>query len=70
MGVFARERIEKRAMFGPFRGRKIPLKEMNFEGSANIMNMWEVRVNYTMFDHSFFNNLSNRMVHYIPNGPM
>ncbi|CAH3184733.1 unnamed protein product, partial [Porites evermanni] len=42
MGVFARERIEKRAMFGPFRGRKIPLKEMNFEGSANIMNMWEV----------------------------
>ena len=70
MGVFARERIEKRAMFGPFRGQKIPLKEMNFEGSANIMNMWEVRVNYSMFDHSFFNNLCNRMVHYIPNGTM
>ena len=49
MGVFARERIEKRAMFGPFRGQKIPLKEMNFEGSANIINMWEVRAWHHVF---------------------
>ena len=42
MGVFARVRIEKRVMFGPFIGQKIPLKEIHFGDDLNHMYMWDV----------------------------
>ena len=45
MGVFARERIEKRVMFGPFKGEKIPAEEMKFgDHDHNFMHMWDVSV--------------------------
>ena len=44
MGVFARGRIEKRVMFGPFKGEKIPAEGMKFGDDQNFMHMWDVSV--------------------------
>lgn len=44
MGVFSRTRIGKRVMFGPFKGKKIPAKEMKLGDEQNFMHMWDVSV--------------------------
>ena len=44
MGVFATGRIEKRVMFGPFKGEKIPAEGMKFGDDQNFMHMWDVSV--------------------------
>lgn len=42
MGVFSRTRIGKRVMFGPFKGKKIPAKEMKLGDDQSFMQMWDV----------------------------
>ena len=44
MGVFARARIEKRVMFGPFRGQKVPDQELHFGEDRRYMYMWDVSI--------------------------
>ena len=44
MGVFARERIEKRMMFGPFKGQKVPIKDVTIGDDQSHMYMWDVSV--------------------------
>lgn len=44
MGVFARARIEKRVMFGPFKGTQIPAKELHFGEEHSYMYMWDVSI--------------------------
>lgn len=54
MGVFARARIEKRVMFGPFKGTKIPAKELNFGEENSFMYMWDVSI---LLYYNFCNNV-------------
>jgi len=42
MGVFASKRIEKRMMFGPFKGQKIPVKDVTIRDDHSHMYMWDV----------------------------
>lgn len=44
MGVFARTRIEKRVMFGPYKGPNISAKEFNFGEHHSYMYMWDVSI--------------------------
>lgn len=58
MGVFSRTRIGKRVMFGPFKGKKIPAKEMKLGDDQNFMHMWDVSVS----------DLSNNIIDYEERG--
>ena len=40
LGVFTKENIEKRVIFGPFKGQAIPFEELNV--GDNFMHLWEV----------------------------
>ena len=42
MGVFTKARIERRVIFGPFRGQKIPAKEFPLGEDHSFMHMWDV----------------------------
>ena len=44
MGVFARERVEKRVMFGPFKGQTVSAKQFNVGEGHNFMYMWDVSI--------------------------
>ena len=40
LGVFTKENIKKRVIFGPFKGQAIPFEELNV--GDNFMRLWEV----------------------------
>ena len=42
IGVFTKEAIGKRVVFGPFKGQKIPAEELDFENKQNFVHMWDV----------------------------
>lgn len=42
MGVFARERIEKRVMFGPYKGQTVSAKHFDVREGHNYMYLWDV----------------------------
>lgn len=44
MGVFARARIEKRVMFGPFKGPTVSAEYFNVGEGHNYMYMWDVSI--------------------------
>ena len=44
MGVFARTKIEKRVMFGPYKGRTVSAEHFNVGEGHNYMYMWDVSI--------------------------
>lgn len=50
LGVFTKENIKKRVIFGPFKGQAIPFEELNV--GDNFMRLWEVSCCYYYF-HDF-----------------
>ena len=42
LGVFAKARMEKQVIFGPFKGQKIPAKEFPLREDHNFKYMWDV----------------------------
>lgn len=61
MGVFARAKIEKRVMFGPYKGQTVSAKHLYVGEGHNYMYMWDVSIQ-SFYKRLFYHRWENKHI--------